>query len=150
MSGCKEVLVVDDHPLARLGFKGFIGRSKTFRVTSEAATYKEGLAMALEHKPDIALVVISLPDGNGIDLAREIRTALPQTIVVTVNFDKDKADIVDSFQAGASGHLTKDASCETILEALEVVSQGDYFFERAISRESFEELKDFARKQPTR
>lgn len=143
MSGEKKILIVDDHPMIREGLKIVIGQSKLFKITGEAAKCKGTLEMALELQPDIILLDISLPDGSGIQLASEIRTALPQTPVLMMSVHNDRTHIGESFQAGVSGYLVKDKLPETLMEALDVVSRGGYYFKRSISRETVEQLKNF-------
>ncbi len=149
MSGEKKILIVDDHPMIREGLKIVIGQSKVFKITGEAAKCKDALEMALELQPDIILLDISLPDGSGIQLAGEIRTALPQTTVLMMSVHNDRTHIGESFQAGVSGYLVKDSLPEMLMEALDVVSQGGYYFGSAISRETVEQIKNFDLPSPS-
>ncbi len=140
----KEVLIVDDHPLFREGLKAIIGRAQTFNVVGEAGRYCEALRLALELKPHIILVDISLPDGSGIQLARQIRKMLPQAIIVMVSVHSAANYVAESFQAGAVGYLTKESVPEMLLQALESVSEAKYYFEGAVSEDSIRNLMSLA------
>lgn len=142
MKSKKRTLIIDDHPVVHEGLKSIIGRSSTFEVIGGAGGSREGLGMAVELKPDIILLDISLPDGDGTDLIREIRTVLPEVIFLMISFHTDTRYVVESFQAGATGYHVKGSSPETLLEALETVSSGGYFFDGPMSPEGVERMKN--------
>ncbi|MFZ5866340.1 MAG: response regulator [Thermodesulfobacteriota bacterium] len=148
MKAKKRILIVDDHPVVRVGLKSIVARGKAFEVVGEAGTSREALSMALELKPDIVLLDISLPDGDGVNLLRELRKVLPQVICLMVSVHKDAGHIARSFQAGATGYLIKESMPEQLVEALEVVSAGGYFFERPTSAEDVDQIKNLEPEGP--
>ncbi|MDO9081973.1 MAG: response regulator transcription factor, partial [Humidesulfovibrio sp.] len=74
-----KLLVIDDHPMFRDGVKTIVRANPAYEIVAEAGTCAEGLALARSLQPDLVIVDISLPDGNGIDLARDILANAPQT-----------------------------------------------------------------------
>ncbi|WP_028571785.1 response regulator [Desulfonatronum lacustre] len=135
MTPKKTVLIVDDHPLYREGLKAIIVRSPSFEVAGEAGDAEQGLQRAKALRPDLALVDISLPGGNGIDLVRSLRNVLPETRILVISMHSRMDYISEAFQAGALGYVVKESAAEGLLKALEVVANGDFFLDSSVSRE---------------
>ncbi|WP_045220643.1 response regulator [Desulfonatronum thioautotrophicum] len=135
MTPKKTVLIVDDHPLYRIGLKAIIAQSPTFQVAGEAGDAEEGLQLAKALRPDLALVDISLPGQNGIDLVRSMKRALLGTRILVVSMHSRIDYITEAFQAGALGYMVKESAGEGLLKALEAVANGDFFLDSTVSRE---------------
>jgi len=142
MAKRKSILIIDDHPLFREGLKSIIGRDSRFEVVGEAGNGREGSRRARELKPDLVMVDISLPDQSGIELTREIRTALPETCVLIVSMHSKIDYIAEAFQAGATGYVVKESASERLLHALEYVSRGEYFLDSSVSQEVVKKLME--------
>jgi DNA-binding NarL/FixJ family response regulator len=136
----KSILIVDDHPLVREGLKVILGRSTTFEVVGEAGAAAEGFRMAEKFKPDLVLLDISLPDGNGIELTRRIKSALPDTGILIVSMHSKIDYITEAFKAGASGYMVKESAPEGLLPALESVMKGEYYLDSPLSHPVIEKL----------
>jgi DNA-binding NarL/FixJ family response regulator len=136
----QRLLIVDDHPLFREGLKAIIARSARFEIVAEAGTARNGLQKAVELKPDLVIVDISLPDRSGIDLTRDIRSQLVAARVLIVSMHARVDYIVEAFQAGATGYVVKESAADRLLQALEVVSAGEYYLDSGISREVVQRL----------
>lgn len=139
----KSILIVDDHPLFRVGLKTVIARDSRFKVVGEAGNGREGLRMARKLKPDLVVVDISLPDNNGIQLAREIKKFLPESRVMVVSVHSKIDYIAEAFQAGATGYVVKESACDRLLEGLETVAKGQYFLDSSLSHQVVKKLMGF-------
>jgi DNA-binding NarL/FixJ family response regulator len=136
----KTILVVDDHPLVREGLKIVIGQSSKFEVVGEAGAAREGLRMAEGLKPDLVLLDISLPDESGLELARRIRSTLPDTRILVISMHAGIDYVAQAFKAGATGYMVKDSAAARLENALESVAKGDYYLDSSLSPQVVEEL----------
>ena len=143
----KNILIIDDHALFREGLKSIIGRDSRFKVVGEAGNGREGLRMAKKLKPDVVLVDISLPDRNGIQLTKEIRTLLPESHIIIVTMHSRINCIAEAFQAGAKGYVVKESAGERLLQGLEAVGKGEYFLDSSVSHEVVKKLMKFPLKE---
>ena len=121
------VLVADDQTLVRAGFRVLVDSAPDCRVVAEAANGLEAVALAAEHRPDVVLMDVRMPELDGIAATREIvgdeRLADTRVIVLTT-FDLDEY-VFDALRAGASGFLLKDTDPDDLLAAVRVVAGGE-------------------------
>jgi DNA-binding NarL/FixJ family response regulator len=136
----KSVFIVDDHPLFREGLKTIINQMDQFAVVGEAGNGREALLQIRQLKPSIALVDMSLPDKNGIELTRDIVHQVPKTRVMIISMHSKLDYIVKSFQSGALGYIVKESASDKLLRGLETVSHGDYFMDTAVSQKVINKL----------
>ncbi|MBW1743676.1 MAG: response regulator transcription factor [Deltaproteobacteria bacterium] len=136
----KTVLIIDDHPLFREGLKTIIARDDSFAVVGEAGSGKEGLELVKELKPNLIVMDILLPDVNGIELTREIRTLFPETRVMILSMHSKIDYISDAFRAGATGYVVKESATDRLLQGLKTVLEGGYFLDTSLSHKVVERL----------
>ena len=130
------VLIVDDHEVVREGLRLSLSRAPNLRVVGEAADGQQAVALAAEHRPDIALVDIQMPVLDGLGATRQIVADERLTsvrVVILTNFGLDEY-IFAALRAGASGFLLKDTQPAELLQALRVVTEGDALLSPAVTR----------------
>lgn len=131
-----RVLLVDDQPLLRSGFRALLDVEDDIEVVAEAADGREGLELARQHLPDIALIDIQMPVVDGIEATRLIAAdpALAGVhVVILTNYGFDEY-VFDALRAGAAGFLVKDIVPEDLLHAVRVAARGDALLAPSITR----------------
>lgn len=131
-----RVLLVDDQPLLRSGFRALLDVEDGIGVVAEAADGQEGIALARRHLPDVALIDIQMPVLDGIEATRVI-AADPSLagvhVVILTNYGFDEY-VFDALRAGAAGFLVKDVVPEDFLHAVRVAARGDALLAPSITR----------------
>ncbi|AQZ64049.1 DNA-binding response regulator, LuxR family [[Actinomadura] parvosata subsp. kistnae] len=131
-----RVLLVDDQPLLRSGFRALLDLENDIEVVAEAGDGLECLALARRHLPDIALIDIQMPVVDGIEATRRIAAdpALAGVrVVILTNYGFDEY-VFDALRAGAAGFLVKDIVPEDLLHAVRVAARGDALLAPSITR----------------
>jgi two-component system, NarL family, response regulator NreC len=129
-----RILLADDHTVVRKGLRLLLESQPEFQVVAEAANGREAVALAEEHRPDVAVMDIAMPLLNGSEAARQITAKLPATAVVILSMHSDEAYVLKALKAGARGYLVKDSADDDLIQAVKAVSQGKSFFSPAISK----------------
>ncbi|CAL9280045.1 response regulator [Streptomyces sp. SudanB52_2052] len=131
-----RVLLVDDQPLIRSGFRALLDLEDDIEVVAEAADGQEGLDLAGKHLPDVALVDIQMPVLDGIETTRRIAAdpAMAHVhVVILTNYGLDEY-VFEALRAGAAGFLVKDILPEDFLHAVRVAARGEALLAPAITR----------------
>ncbi|MEU1317135.1 response regulator transcription factor [Streptomyces tibetensis] len=131
-----RVLLVDDQPLIRSGFRALLDLEDGIEVVAEAADGEEALELAGRHLPDVALIDIRMPVVDGIEATRRIAAdpALAGVhVVILTNYGLDEY-VLDALRAGAAGFLVKDVVPEDFLHAVRVAARGDALLAPSITR----------------
>ncbi|GAA2211462.1 response regulator transcription factor [Nonomuraea monospora] len=131
-----RVLLVDDQPLLRSGFRALLDLEDDIEVVAEAGDGLEGLALARLHLPDIALIDVQMPVVDGIEATRRIAAdpALSGVrVVILTNYGFDEY-VFEALRAGAAGFLVKDIVPEDLLHAVRVAARGDALLAPSITR----------------
>lgn len=137
-----RVLLVDDQALIRSGIRALLDAEDDIDVVAEAADGREGVALAREHRPDIALIDVQMPVLDGIEATRQIVRDNRLTgvhVVILTNYGLDEY-IFQALRAGASGFLLKDTEPAELLHALRVVMRGDALLSAAVTRRLISEF----------
>ncbi len=118
-----RVLLVDDHPVVRMGLRGMLEADVT--VVGEAGSGDEAVTRARELRPDVILMDLRMPGGDGVSAIGRILADLPGTRVIVLTTYETDQDIVRAVEAGAAGYLLKDTSRADLLAAIASAARGE-------------------------
>lgn len=133
-SECIRVLVVDDHPLMRVGIAAIIDARAEMTVVAQAGSGEEAVRLYNLHKPDLTLMDLRLPGGSGVEAIRNIRAKSPTARFVVLTTYEGDEDIHQALQAGAHGYLIKGMPHEALIEALRKVHAGGRYLPSPVTR----------------
>ncbi|NEA50008.1 response regulator transcription factor [Streptomyces sp. SID10815] len=121
-----RILLVDDHPVVREGLRGMLDAYPGLEVVGSASSGPEGVALCARLRPDIVLMDLRMPGGDGVEATRQIIAAHSGTtrVVVLTTYETDR-DILRAVEAGAAGYLLKDASSADLAESIRAAARGD-------------------------
>ncbi|MFQ3661399.1 MAG: response regulator transcription factor [Chloroflexaceae bacterium] len=119
------ILIADDHTMFRQGLRELLERKGGFKVVAEVSDGFAAVAQARQHRPDIALLDISMPGMTGIEAARQIAAISPRTRIVVLTMHRDEQTVLESLRAGANAYLLKDADSSELIDAIQVVYRGE-------------------------
>ena len=129
-----KVVLVDDHQLIRMGITALLKSEDSIEVIGEVNTAKETLGYIDKKKPDVVLMDISLDDGDGILLTKEIVDRYKNVKVIMLSMHVKEDFIQRSIKAGASGYLLKDSPKDELIKAIKEVAKGDKYFASEVSQ----------------
>ena len=119
-----RVLIVDDHPVVREGFRTMLATDQAIDVIGEATDGLEAVAKVAELEPDVVLMDIVMPNLDGIEAARRIKDQNPSTVVIMLTIYDNDAYVVDAVRAGGSGYLLKDVSRDLLIHTIRAATSG--------------------------
>jgi DNA-binding NarL/FixJ family response regulator len=131
-----RVVIADDQPMMRAGFKAVLEAAGDIQVIAEAATGEEAVRAARQHAPDVVLMDIQMPDMDGIEATRQLPH---QRVLILTTFGLDRY-IIDALRAGASGFLLKDAPTQEVVQAVRSVAAGDAVLSPAVTRQLLDQV----------
>jgi DNA-binding NarL/FixJ family response regulator len=123
-----RILVADDHDIMRRGLKQLLTSKPGWEVCAEAKNGREAVTLAEQHKPDIVVMDISMPELNGLEAVRRIRKQLPRTEIVVLTLHFSDQLVQDVVEAGARGYIMKSDADRDLVAAVEALSSRRSFF----------------------
>lgn len=135
-----RILLADDHEIVREGLKRVLETQADLELVGEAGDGKEAIAKAIELKPDLILMDLSMPEMGGIEAAHQLVRAVPQTRVIGLTVHESQAYVSEFLKSGAQGYLLKRASTEELLRAVRAVGAGGVYVDSRISRALMEHV----------
>jgi two-component system, NarL family, response regulator DevR len=139
-----RVFLVDDHELLRRGIKDLIESEPGITVIGEAATAESGLNRIKALRPDVALLDIRLPDGDGVSLCRDVRSALPGTACLMLTAYGDDEALLGAIIAGAAGYVMKQTSGTDVVGAIRTVAAGQSILDAPAAQRVMTRLREQA------
>jgi len=120
-----RLLIADDHAMVREGLSAYLGTQSDIDLVGQAATGTQAVALALQLKPDVALIDLLLPDIDGVLVCTRIRRALPQTKVLILTSSEEFHPVARALEAGALSYLSKALDAEALIEAIRKAALGE-------------------------
>src|SRR5947199_4209808 len=137
-----EVMIVDDHPLLRVGVASIVNARSDMTVMAQTGTGEEAVTLFSQHRPDVTLMDLRLPKMSGVDAILAIRARFPMARFVVLTTYEGDEDIHRALEAGAKGYIIKGMPYQTLVEALLRVHAGGRFLPPPVARALASRLPD--------
>lgn len=135
-----RLMLADDHRMLREGLRRSMAE-QGFDMVGEARDGAEAVELARVLQPDVILMDVTMPELDGVEATRRIRSALPQVKVVMLTMHADQDVLASAIRAGASGYLVKDCSTEEIAEAVRMTARGDTIISPRLAASMLDEVR---------
>ncbi|MEU1392242.1 MULTISPECIES: response regulator transcription factor [unclassified Nonomuraea] len=142
-----RVFLLDDHEVVRRGVAALLGSEDDIEVIGEAGTAESAIARIPALKPDVAVLDVRLPDGNGVDVCREVRSKLPGLACLMLTSFADDDALFDAVMAGASGYVLKQIHGSDLVGAVRTVASGQSLLDPQTTAAMLQRLRDQAARQ---
>ena len=119
-----RILVVDDHTIVRKGISMFLDTEPSVQIVGEAGDGQDAIQKASWLKPDVILLDLVMPNGDGINVITELKARVPTTKIIVITSCDLKEKVDAAMKAGANGYLLKDADGEALIKAIQIVQAG--------------------------
>jgi DNA-binding NarL/FixJ family response regulator len=129
-----RILIVDDHPIMRVGIAAILNAQSGMQVIAQAGTAAEAVRMFATHRPELTLMDLRLPDKSGVEAIRAIRALSPKAKIVVLTTYEGDEDIHQALEAGAQGYLIKGMPHDALVKALYRVHAGHRFLPQVVSQ----------------
>jgi DNA-binding NarL/FixJ family response regulator len=137
-----SVFLVDDHEIFRRGIRALLASEADIEVVGEAGTAAAAMARMPALRPDVAVLDVRLPDGDGVTVCREICSALPETACLMLTAYGDDQALLNAIVAGAAGYVSKQTCGTDLVRALRVVASGQSILDPFASRQVMARLRE--------
>jgi DNA-binding NarL/FixJ family response regulator len=127
------ILIADDHPLFRKGLRALLGTLPALRIAGEATNGAEAVRLAEQLQPNLVLMDLQMPGGDGLTAIRRIAAAHPSIHILVVTMFEDDDSVFAAMRAGARGYVLKDMDDDEMIRAILAVGHGEAIFSRAIA-----------------
>jgi DNA-binding NarL/FixJ family response regulator len=139
-----QLMIVDDHPLVRSGLRQLIETETDLRICAEADSIGEALSLLKTHQPALAIIDLSLPDGNGLELIKRMSIRYPEIRILVSSMHDEDLFAERALQAGANGYINKQEASEQVIQAVRQVLNGDiYLSDKMSARRTLEDSNGY-------
>ncbi len=145
-----RILIADDHPMFRQGLKQILELEKDMEVIAQASSGNEVVQLARECKPDIVLMDINMPEGNGIWAIEELKRGENPPKIVVLTIHEDREYLFRTIQLGVEGYILKDAEPSVLISAIRSVHQGQTYIQANMTKELVREFNRITLHERTR
>ncbi len=137
-----RILVTDDHPVVREGLAAMLATQPDFSVIGMAGSGADAIAQSLALRPDVLLLDLEMPQGDGVEVTRRLNAELPSArVIIFTAFDRDE-QILDALKAGARGYLLKGAPRDELFRAIRAVHAGGSLIEPVVASKLLRRMQD--------
>ncbi len=136
-----RVFILDDHEVVRRGLRELFDAEDDLTVVGEGATAEEALARVPSTKPDVAVLDVRLPDGDGVEVCRDLRSAMPALKCLMLTSFADDEALFSAILAGASGYVLKQIKGSDLVSAVRRVAAGESLLDPSLTRQVMERLR---------
>ena len=136
------VFLLDDHEIVRRGVRELLESDGGMEVVGEAGTAEEALARIPATRPQVAVLDVRLPDGNGVEVCREVRSRHPEVQCLMLTSFSDDEALMDAIMAGASGYVLKQIRGIDLADAIRRVARGESLLDPAVTRRVLDRLRN--------
>jgi DNA-binding NarL/FixJ family response regulator len=144
-----SVFLLDDHEVVRRGVKDLLESEPDIRVVGEASTGAEAIARVPAAQPDVAVLDVRLPDGDGVSVCRELRSLMPQLSCLMLTSFADDEALYDAVLAGASGYVLKQIRGSDLINAVRTVAAGGSLIDPEMTAQVMQRMRNqVAKKDP--
>ena len=130
-----SVFLLDDHELVRRGLREFLEEEGDLEIVGEAGTAGEALDAIEKSSPRVAIIDVRLPDGNGIEVCREVRSRFPETDCLILTSYADDQALFDAIVAGAAGYILKETKTADLVRDIRKVASGESLIDPSVTKE---------------
>jgi DNA-binding NarL/FixJ family response regulator len=128
-----RVLLADDHSVVREGLAALVAAQPDMEVVAQASSGREAVQLVQAHRPDVAVLDVSMPDGGGADAAEKIHAECPQVRLLALTRHADQGYLRRMLRAGASGYVVKRAAGEALIGAIRTVASGGTYVDPSMA-----------------
>lgn len=136
-----KIFLLDDHEMVRRGLRDILSAEDDLDVVGEAGTVTDGVKEIVATKPDVALVDIVLPDGNGVEVCEAVRKFAPDVRIIVLTSFSDDDTLYAAMNAGASGYVLKRVGSEDLIGSVRSVHQGESLVDPRLTSRMFDRLR---------